>query len=162
MRFEDIQSEEWTKVEILLRRYFTGKVRDPEDRVQETLRRVIEALIRDATDLTGDSALARYCYAFAKYIRMEAKSDKSFVPLPISLPAPEHRTQGMNSVEVIALVREALKCLGADERRLLEDADLLSLDQLAHKYGIPKRRMAVRVFRAKQRLKKILESQNPD
>jgi DNA-directed RNA polymerase specialized sigma24 family protein len=156
MRFEDISQDEWCHVELALKRYFIGKVRDPEDHAQETLKRVVEKLTGNDVDLQGENAFGKYCFGFARNILKEDRGGRSHQQLPPEVAAAEHKIHGMNSLETVARVQQALARLPAEDRKLLEESEMLSLDELALIYQRPKVTMAVLIFRAKKRLKELL------
>lgn len=156
---ESISDETWAHLRSALVRFFSGKLRDPEDQAQETITRV-QVWLKKGNTVQGNSGIEKLCFGFAKNVLHEGRerANRAPAPLPEDFSASSNLTKGLNSSECRALLHQTLDRLSVRDGQLIIDAENLSPEQLAEKYGQPKRLLAVRLFRARERLRALLES----
>src|SRR5689334_2021793 len=120
---ESISDETWAHVRSALIRFFSGKLRDPEDPAQETITRV-QVWLKKGNTVHGISGIEKLCFGFAKNVLHEARerANRAPAPLPEDLSASNNLTKGLNSSESRALLHQALDRLSVGDRQLIIDA----------------------------------------
>ncbi len=111
--------------EKLIRHFAANRCPDPQEHTDETILRVIKAL-NDGKQV--DTVIEAYIFGFAKFVLMEVKRHRQFVPLDEITPEKEPHTNPLEKEDLAPWERKEYleceqKCLSekfsADEQRLL-------------------------------------------
>jgi len=156
----EVSEDAWTQARTTLVFYFSHHGgASPEDLAQETLKRLV-AWLNAGNQIDGDSGFLKLCFGFARNVLREAR-DSRIRPtesLEFDLAAPVNKTMGLNSNDSAVFVKEMLSLLSPPDRELVLAAELMSPLQLAERFSDSVGNINVRVFRARERLRKLANS----
>lgn len=156
-----IAEEAWEQAHTTLVFYFShhGGV-NPNDLAQETLARLVEWLGR-GNKIDGDSGFQKLCYGFARNVLRESNDRriKQSDQLDSDVATAVNKTWGLNSNETAIFVTELLALLSSQDRELILAAELMDPALLAQRFGTSVSNVNLKVFRARERLRKLANSQ---
>ncbi len=158
---DQIADEAWEQAHATLVFYFSHHSGvNPEDLAQETLTRLVEWLGK-GNIIDGDRGFQKLCYGFARNVLRESKGRHARQPeqLDFDIAGVVNKTWGLDSNETSILVRELLGLLAPQDRELVLAAELMGPSMLAQKFGTSVANINVKVFRARERLRKVVDSQ---
>jgi DNA-directed RNA polymerase specialized sigma24 family protein len=154
---EQIEKHDWEGCRRALVAFFAHRhFRDPQEAAQETLARMMAELKAGFSPATEED-FRRYLFGIAKhvlhgYFRADGRMSTEFTPEP-----------SVSEPMVLGLYSEEASCLVAELTGLSkQDADLVlaslatTTEDLAASLGINRALLALRLHRAKKKLRKIL------
>jgi DNA-directed RNA polymerase specialized sigma24 family protein len=157
---EKIADDAWKQLRTALILFFSHHgIVNPDDLAQDTLARVIDWLGK-GNRIAGDNGIRKLCYGFARNVLREAKDPRvrQMEQLKGDVAAPVQKTLGLNSNDARIYVEELLGLLSREDREIILAAERTTPVQLAKEFNIPVAILSVRVFRARERLRKLASS----
>jgi RNA polymerase sigma factor (sigma-70 family) len=158
---QDIPNEAWEDARTKLVFYFSHRGgSDPQDLAQETLTRLFRWL-STGNKIEGVHGFQKLCYGFARRVLYEDNDarHRQIEPLDGDIKATANTTRGLSSNESRILVGELLARLSPEDQQLVLAAECMNPKHLATRFGTSVKNVNVRVFRARQRLRKIAQTQ---
>jgi DNA-directed RNA polymerase specialized sigma24 family protein len=158
---QDIPNEAWEDARKRLIFYFSHHGgSDPQDLAQEALTRLL-GWLSTGKKIEGVNGFQKLCYGFAKNVLYEDKDtpNRQTEPLDEDVKATANTTRGLNSNESRILVGELLARLSPEDRQLVLAAECMDPKHLATRFGTSVKNVNVKVFRARQRLRNIAQTE---
>lgn len=135
-----------------------GGAIDPENLADEVISRMLRKVWAGATLESGPNA---YAFGVAGNVLLEWRRARQNAELPADLPSDAPKPGALYPAETKILVRQALRNLSPDDRRVFENYHLDDRGQLAKVLNTTPNALRIRVFRIRKRILEELEKSGP-
>jgi RNA polymerase sigma factor (sigma-70 family) len=155
---------DWAGVYPRILSYFVHRRRaEADDLAQETFARALKWLSCEGNTIKGPDGFVKFVYGCARNVLLEQykrERDQAQRQIPMDEMKESPRLQTTDHDDLLAM-REAFSRLPEEDRICLVRAELESGQKVANDMRISLKTLRVRVFRARQRLRELLNESPP-